>query len=317
MAKFVLGAGLSNYGVFPYYIDTASLELDDGATTKSATIVDQFGFGFKLSGTGFTYDLDGLSGGTVTKVVFFSEDGDLLTVTGGGYTASKLPTDDVGELLELLLGGNDTIEGSESGDVIITGLNAGNDKIFANGGDDYVLGSSGKNTYDGGEGRDTLNYDSAFLDKKNIVGGAVIDVAKGTATNPWGGKDTFSNFEVYYGSHKNDVFKGSNAGEEFDGNTGNDTYTGGKGNDIFLFYGDAGKDTITDFGKGADVVRIQNLFKTQGLDPDAYDTFAELQSVMVGTKAGVTMDFGNGDILFFKGATIADLTEARFEFADF
>lgn len=317
MAKFVLTdyyPDPSYFGGFPALFNQNTLALEDGATSTKATISDGFGYGFELSGTGLTYDSDGLSGGTVNKIVFFSEDGTMLTVTGGGYTATSLPTDNVYNLFTLLQQSNDTIQGSDGAESIFDGLNAGNDKVFAKGGDDEVMGSAGKNTLDGGDGLDKLNYSSSQFDK-SAKSGVTIDVAKGTATNPWGDMDTFSNFEYYVGTHKNDTFKGGVAADIFEGYRGADTFTGGKGSDIFVFYGGSGKDTITDFGKGGDSMHLSNLYSHDPM-PVQYSSFEDIQSLMSQKDAGVLLDFGGGDSILFKGLKIADLTVDHFTFVD-
>ena len=317
MAKFVLTdyyPDPSYFGGFSALFNKNTLALEDGATSTKATISDGFGYGFELTGTGLTYDSDGLSGGTVNKIVFFSEDGTMLTVTGSGYTATSLPTDNVYNLFTMLQQSNDTIQGSDGSESIFDGLDAGNDKVFANGGDDEVMGSAGKNTLDGGDGFDTLNYTSSQLDKKNAKSGVEIDIAKGTAINPWGGKDTFSNFEHYIGSHGKDTFKGSVAADIMEGYNGNDTYTGGKGSDIFIFHTGEGQDTITDFGKGGDVLQITNSYTNDPM-PVPYSDFDQIDHLMTEKDGGVLLDFGgkNGSI-FFKGAEKADLTTEHFTF---
>ena len=55
------------------------------------------------------------------------------------------------------------------------------------------------------------------------------------------------------GEEGNDVLRGKSGDDFLSGNIGNDVLTGGRGNDTFQFFGDAGKDVITDFNVGDDV----------------------------------------------------------------
>jgi Ca2+-binding RTX toxin-like protein len=312
MAKFIIGTALGDYGYLPGMFDVASLSM----TSKSATsmvLEDGWGNTIKYVGTGFKIDKDGdASAGTVTTVEYRNADGDvLLKITGGAYALSKIYHPILTGEFNLFQAGNDTLIGTENSDTILVGLNAGDDKIFGYGGDDYISASSGNNRYDGGDGKDTLNFDWAYQDRKNVVGGAIVDVAKATVTNPWGGKDTFSSIEVYYGSFENDIFKGGDGKEEFDAVEGNDRITGGKGGDLFIFHGGMDKDTVTDFGNGADRLQITG-FLIEGMN--YVDTLAEFKAHATAKNGNLVVDFGNGDVLTLLHTAKSDLTDADFSF---
>ncbi|MBD0865359.1 MAG: hypothetical protein GDA36_07010 [Rhodobacteraceae bacterium] len=62
--------------------------------------------------------------------------------------------------------------------------------------------------------------------------------------------------DVLSGGVGNDTVMGGNGNDTVIGGNGNDTLTGGNGADTFVFAAGSGTDTITDFGTGADRIRI-------------------------------------------------------------
>jgi Ca2+-binding RTX toxin-like protein len=300
MAKVTLKSALNDYGTFPYYFDQTTLSLNSGATATSATIEDQHGFSITFSGTHLTYLNGEATGGKVTGITFSSPSETLMTITGLNLAATKVVTDDLDRALTQMFKGNDTFNGSNDNDTIMSGLNGGDDRISGRGGNDYIIGSSGNNLIDGGAGKDTLTYEASnTLDPDGAKGGVRIDAAKGTATNPWGDKDTFSGIEVFFGTQFKDTMKGGSANEAFDGQGGNDRLTGGKGADIFHF--NAGKDVITDFGNGNDVIHIFAM----GID--------SMEDLVIKTRHGdTTVDIGNGAVL-----TLLDVDKSELGASDF
>ncbi len=137
--------------------------------------------------------------------------------------------------------GNDSIDGGAGNDVINAGSgnnvvngDAGNDLITVGNGNDLVDGGTGNDTIFGGNGLNTLNGGDG---NDEITGGVDVDVINGGAGND----------EIYAGL-------GNNAGN-------GDTLTGGAGSDTFYYVARAesstslsGRDTITDFQSGSDVI---------------------------------------------------------------
>jgi Ca2+-binding RTX toxin-like protein len=125
----------------------------------------------------------------------------------------------------------------------MTGL-AGNDCFSPKGGVDTVFG---------GTGVDTLDYSAASVVFGAPPAGAVINLASGVSTDPWGNADFTLELENAQGTEHGDWLVGT----EGDGNTltglgGNDTAVGLAGNDTLDLgagndqgYGYAGNDTIT------------------------------------------------------------------------
>jgi Ca2+-binding RTX toxin-like protein len=276
MAKFEIMKAMGDLGALSMFIDFGTLDLTSSSKTK-AVFGDLSGATITFKGTGFKIDGDAATGGTVTEVEFRDASGHLLLdVSDAAFALKKVWDTDYFDLLPQLQSGNDIMTGTNLGDSILAGPNGGNDKIRALDGDDVIVGSAGNNDIDGGSGRDVLNYEIAFLDGDR---GIKLDAAKGEVRNAWGGTDTITRIEIFFGTFMNDVMKGSKADEVFNGMAGDDRMTGGGGDDKFHFF--AGKDTITDFGDGNDLIHI-----TYGM----VDQFSDLTIDYKKGNAYVTFD---------------------------
>jgi Ca2+-binding RTX toxin-like protein len=127
-----------------------------------------------FTGAGFTYAGDTPTGGTITNIVIRNAAGGLAAIidlipsasigaslveimlTATGWPDGSGP-DGFG-VLSRLLGGNDSIVGTNGRDELNFGLGFGNDTIQAFGGDDYIAMGSGADTIDGGASADVLSY---------------------------------------------------------------------------------------------------------------------------------------------------------------
>lgn len=105
----------------------------------------------------------------------------------------------------------------------------------------------------------------------------------------------------FNGSDGKDKFTGFNRADTLDGGAGADTLGGGKGADTFVFESGDGKDTITDFGKGADVIDFAGQFAS----------FEEIIDAATDGKKGVTIAYEGGSVTL-AGWESADLTEGHF-----
>lgn len=201
-----------------------------------------------LTGRGFRLSEDGQPlGGRVTGAAVLGQDGrpalslaglgaDLAVVwrfafgISGPDGAATAP--DGAALLAHLLRGNDRVTGSDGDDVLLAGGGAGTgaDRIFGGAGDDYLRGDAGSDQLYGGSGHDTLSYDLSFFDAFAFRG-IVLDVAAGTATDPWGGQDRFAGFDSYRDSAFADLMTGTAAAETWHLGAGADTLDGGGGGD--------------------------------------------------------------------------------------
>lgn len=110
-----------------------------------------------------------------------------------------------------------------------------------------IKGFSHKFVFDGSDFRDI------------VAGGAGRDTLKG-----FNGNDKLTgkagNDKLIGGSGK-DQLSGGKGKDKIDGGKDNDTLSGGRGADVFLFKGDKdeGRDRITDFKDGVDLIRIKGL----------------------------------------------------------
>ncbi len=177
--------------------------------------------------------------------------------------------------------GNDNLTGSLGNDRLWGGT--GDDRlldpdgvnfIFAGSGDDYAElgdGSDGSTVY-GGTGNDTL------------VSGAGDDHLIGNA-----GRDTLiggKGDDRLDGMRANDTLDGGRGDDILTGGRGSDLLTGGEGADRFVFNAaDPGRDTITDFGNGSDILMIQG------------STFEDLAILQSGNNTVIDWGLGGSYIL--------------------
>ncbi|GAA0589963.1 hypothetical protein GCM10009416_30630 [Craurococcus roseus] len=119
-------------------------------------------------------------------------------------------------------GSTDRLQGIEA----VSG-GSGADSIVGSAAAERLAGGAGRDTLDGGAGLDTVRYDLLSPGTPLPVRGAVVDLAAGTATDPWGDTDTLRRIENAWGSHGADGILGA----------------GGAGNRTWL-RGLAGADTL-------------------------------------------------------------------------
>ncbi|WP_150281344.1 calcium-binding protein [Salipiger aestuarii] len=207
---------------------------------------------------------------------------------------------------DLIDGGNgaDLIDGGSHGDTIRGGIDNdtvrggdGPDLVFLDDGDDLFEdndqgGASGADTVYGGRGNDT------------ILGGGGNDLLHGNIGNDLveggAGRDTLtgaSGADTLTGGGGNDVLSGGAGWDRLAGGAGGDTLTGGGGVDVFVFDTGSGRDRVTDFEPGRDVLE---------LDVDRTDMGAlTLQQ----TVEGLRVDWGPGSVMLL-GLTTSDLLDS-------
>jgi len=120
------------------------------------------------------------------------------------------------------------------------------------------------------------------------------------------GKDKFTGFnkaDTLHGEGGADTLGGGKGNDFIHGDEGNDKLSGGKGIDTFVFESGDGKDTISDFGNGADVIDFSGQFA---------DFDAVLAAATEGKK-GVTIAYEGGSVTL-TGWEITDLKESHFDF---
>lgn len=170
--------------------------------------------------------------------------------------------------------GNDTVVGLGGADSIDGG--GGKDLLIGNGGKDMLRGGGGKDTLEGGGGKDHLE------------GGRGKDEINGA-----GGRDTLK------GDGGRDFLDGGGGRDLLEGGRGRDDLTGGRGVDTFLFSTGSGKDTITDFQQGTDLIAIES----------GAEGFDDLLISQLGANVQIT--FSNVTII------VADASADEFTSTDF
>ncbi|MEP3330425.1 calcium-binding protein [Sedimentitalea sp.] len=178
---------------------------------------------------------------------------DGIDVIAGGNGADTLS----GEL------GKDTLYGFGDNDL----LNGGNgrDFIFGGDGNDTVNGNSGRDRIEGEDGDDIL-FGQGQDDR--LIGGTGHDTLRGGSGSDrligsggrdtlWGGQDD----DYLQGGGGQDALSGQGGNDLLEGMKGHDLISGGGGADVFLFDGltNEGRDEITDFLIGTDILRIEGL----------------------------------------------------------
>jgi len=174
----------------------------------------------------------------------------------------------------------DTITVDDAGGIVVG--DEGDDTVTGGAGRDVVRGGSGADTVTGGAGGDVIRGDSG---NDNISGGAGNDVLLGDAGN--------------------DIIDGGSGDDHIMGGAGNDTLTGGSGADVFLFAGNTGNDTITDFDVSEDTIDLSLLQTGIGFDDL---TIADLSD---GTGVTVTHSALGGTVTL-TGVSASQLTASNF-----
>lgn len=221
-------------------LDRATLVGTTSATLIRLKLIN--GLELRISGTGFSFDSDGATAGTITKFELRQSNGTSLVQKLEVSNLSLVLFEDAAinldpwQMQAWLLRGSDTLNGSAGMDNLSG--HAGNDILNGLGESDYIEGGEGRDTYDGGEGYDQLSFADA-RGNANAFRGIVLDAVAGTVTDPWGNQETFKNFESYRGSHFADKMTGSSLGEEFMGLGGRDAINGGGGFDVVRYHRDS------------------------------------------------------------------------------
>lgn len=257
---------------------TDLLTYDDAKLTKtSAKFFDDSSNYTLLTGTNFGYvikngSLTDVKSGTITGTELVVSGAKVLSASDLSISAARLfdyyVAADVKGALNYILRANDTITGTNYGDVLYGA--GGNDKISGNAGNDKILGGFGNDTLKGGAGNDSINGDSG-TDK--IYGDAENDTLRGGYGNDslFGGDGN----DKLFGDSNNDTLDGGKGNDTLSGGYGDDTLYGGAGADIlsgnsnadtFAFksksdstVAKAGRDTITDFRSGQDKIDLQAI----------------------------------------------------------
>ena len=181
--------------------------------------------------------------------------------------------------------GDDTVDGGAGNDLLLGG--AGNDDLSGGNGRDTLAGARGNDTLTGGRGNDDLNGGGG---NDRIVAGGGGDTVGGGGGDDlmWGGggNDILSGGrgdDAIVGEAGNDTLLGGGGNDRLVGGTGNDVITTGRGRDKVVFGEGDGRDTVTDFAVGKDLLDLR------GIDLDSFEDLADF----INEKRGDTIiDFG-------------------------
>lgn len=187
--------------------------------------------------------------------------------------------------------GNDILFGDHNADRLFGG--AGSDRLYGGTGIDYLEGGSGDDFYyvdrkadvivENGGGTDAVvsgsfalnlnNYDG--LERVILLGEANIGAVGDTGYNRLDGNAGNNNM---FGGSGNDRIIGNDGNDTLRGDAGKDTLTGGADDDTFLFIkfsdstvNSSGRDSITDFTVGEDVIDLSVLDAQSGAGNQAFD----------------------------------------------
>lgn len=171
--------------------------------------------------------------------------------------------------------GDDVLYGGAGADRLIGGN--GDDIIYVGGGDDVILG---------GGGRDTVTYETSasrvwadlrgnvenrygaegdeFTSIENLIGSSFNDLLLGDDRNNV--LDGDAGNDVLFGRSGHDIITGGSGDDELHGQRGGDTLTGGDGADVFFFESGSGRDIITDFENGVDLIDFSRIESVNSFD---------------------------------------------------
>ena len=175
-------------------------------------------------------------GNTIINLKSYMQDGPAVLWDGGGTDTVSLTGLNDGITLNLNEGVYNTVNNVDD---FVIAYDAEIENATGGSGDDNLIGNNLNNTLKGAKGADMLS------------GGGANDRLVGAQ-----GKDNL---------------KGGQGEDNIKGGQGNDRLSGGAGSDNFIFNGNAkkGKDTITDFEDGLDMIRIRGNLSLNDLSIDA------------------------------------------------
>ena len=190
---------------------------------------------------------------------------------------------------------DDWVFGDAEGDALFG--RAGDDRLLGFDGDDTLIGNGGADRLNGGSGNDVLRGhrgpDSLFgADGDDLLlggrgddrlgGGTGDDVLRAAQGDDelWGraGED------LLRGGAGADALAGGRGADRLIGGAGDDVLTGGLGADAFVFAGAFGIGTVTDWGRGRDVIDLRAAETTVG----ALDIRQEGDDAVIEVAAGTT-----------------------------
>ena len=273
----------NNSGVDSFGDTDMLLEIENVTGTAQADVITGDAEDNVLRGLG---GADELTGGGGADQLFGNGGGDMLFGGDGD---------------DILNGGGgvDLMEGGAGADLLVDG--AGADILRGGTGDDTLRGGAGDDQLDGGDGFDILDY---FFGGSPGPGGVQINLVTGTVIDSFGGTDTISNFEQYFGTDQADSFIGDAGDNFFRGFGGADEIDGGAGEFDQVSWEDLGTagtlGVVADLAAGsatvfgADDVKLANIEMLRGSNADDDLTGDGGRNILRGLDGADRLDGGAG-----------------------
>jgi Ca2+-binding RTX toxin-like protein len=172
--------------------------------------------------------------------------------------------------------------------------------ILTQAGTDFIIGDDGKDEDSTGRGEDYVDGNGG---RDVIRTGAGNDVAiGGTGTDSLAGG---AGDDTLLGEGGSDMIKGGDGEDQIDGGAGDDWLSGGKHADTFVFSLGSGRDEITDFDAGEDMI-----------DLSGYEGISSFEDLHIdNTRNGVRIELGDGDRITLDHVKASDLDASDFIFA--
>ncbi|SMO94989.1 calcium-binding protein [Paracoccus laeviglucosivorans] len=252
------------------------------------------------------YGNDTLDGGAgVDTLIFAAATPIHVNLALRGPQATGQGTDTIMNIENVTSGsGNDVLSGNGAANVLNGG--AGNDVLNGAGGNDRLIGGLGIDTMRGGLGNDSYSVNHARDVVTEVAGGGIdwinatvgIDLARFPHVENVALAGTAALFAN--GSAGNNTLIGNGVNNMLSGRAGNDVLTGGAGADTFIYRDGFDRDVITDFRNDVDTIRLLDFGLT---------SFAQARGHATQVGANVVFDFGGGDTLTIRNATINALSD--------
>lgn len=292
------------------------------------------GTGLRFVGEGASIENDGVIAGRTGISGLGSSGGQIVNrgTVVGATTGISLHADDVSDdRMKIVNEGSvsghsySVRTGDYSADTLINkgGLNGnvdlgGNADVFRN------VGGHVNGVVDGGAGDDRYYIDNAKIEITELDNNGWDKLFSSASwTNETGIEEAYltgkknislaggSFGEYLFGNAGNNRIKGNEGGDKIDGGRGNDILTGSDGlaadaSDIFIFRKGSGKDVVTDFQDGTDVM---NLAAYKGLD-----AFSDLKGHIKQVGDDVVVSLLDGDQITLRDTQRADIGAGDFFF---
>jgi Ca2+-binding RTX toxin-like protein len=282
---------------------TIGQDVLDMSGVSGLTSISQLSITNTAQGTSITFGADsillkGVAASTLNPAAF--------VVTPGTTTAASAPEQ---TLIGTAAGddlrggaGDDRLEGLDGMDFLTGG--AGADQLLGGKGTDFLYVDADDTLIDGGDGFDYVYLDSSKPHGATFkVADTNVEYVGGTLADDVIDASGVSHGTVLFGNYGKDVLIGGSGNDRLQGSVGDDTMTGGAGNDTFLFASLSGRDTITDFTDGKDVLDMTGVSTVQSMD----------QLTITDTAQGALIAFGS-DSIVLQGVAAGSLTASDFHF---